>query len=194
MCIYVIHLNIVKFHPHGHPVTEEFVLRIVKSGPTKPHCFLRTLTSSHQPSQISSTHTTGIVPHDLKTGIVKPLMKKPLMDRNLNYQLISNLPFPSRILEKVVLHWLLSHLQVNNFCNAFQTAYWAVHITKTILLHAVHKTLFTVWTRHSLQCGQDILYSVDKTFFTFSQPVEQYTSARPFCLNFNILCLRIDGR
>ena len=90
--------------------------------------------------------TTGIVPHDLKTAIVKPLLKKPSLDKNLlkNYHPISNLLFLSQILEKVILHKLLSHLQANNLCNPFQSAYHAGHSTKTVLLHVVNDILFTL--------------------------------------------------
>ena len=58
-------------------------------------------------------------------------LKKPLLDKNLlkNYRPISNLPFLSKILEKVVLHKLLSHLQENNLSNPFQSAYRAGHST-----------------------------------------------------------------
>ena len=66
-----------------------------------------------------------------------------LADENLlkNYRPISNLPFLSKILEKVVLHKLLSHLQANNLCNPFQSAYRAGHSTETVLLCVVHNIL-----------------------------------------------------
>ena len=54
---------------------------------------------------------------------------------------ISNLPFLSKILEKVVLHKLLSHLQENNLINPFQSAYQAGHYTETVLLHIVNDIL-----------------------------------------------------
>ena len=105
---------------------------------------MKTLTSSCRPSRTSSTHlTTGIVPPDLKTAIVKPLLKKPSLDKNLlkNYRPISNLPFLSKILEKVVLHKLLSHLQENNLSNPFQSAYRAGCSTETVLLRIVNDIL-----------------------------------------------------
>ena len=70
---------------------------------------------------INTSLTTGIVPRDLKTAVVKPLLKKPSLNKNLlkNYHPISNLPFLSKILEKVVLHKLLSYLQENNPSNPF---------------------------------------------------------------------------
>ena len=54
---------------------------------------------------------------------------------------ISNLPFLSRILEKVILHKLLSHLQKNNLSNPFQSAYQAGHSTETVLLGIVNDIL-----------------------------------------------------
>ena len=92
---------------------------------------------------INTSLTTGIVPHDLKTAVVKPLLKKPSLDKNLlrNYRPISNLPFLSKILEKVVLHKLLSNLQENNFSNPFQSAYRAGHSTETVLLCIVNDIL-----------------------------------------------------
>ena len=69
--------------------------------------------------------------------------KKTSLDKNLlkNYRPISSLPFLSRILEKEVLHKLLSHLQANNLCNPFQSAYRAGHSTNTVLLRAVNNIL-----------------------------------------------------
>ena len=92
---------------------------------------------------INTSLTTGIVPRDLKTAIVKPLFKKPSLDKNLlkNYRPISNLPFLSKILEKVVLHKLLSHLQENNLSNPFQSAYRAGYSTETVLLRIVNDIL-----------------------------------------------------
>ena len=52
--------------------------------------------------------------------------KNNSLDKNVlkNYQPISNLPFLSKILKKVVLHQLIAHLQENNLYNPFQSAYW----------------------------------------------------------------------
>ena len=71
------------------------------------------------------------------------ILKKPSLDKNLlkNYRPISNLPLLSKILEKVVLHKLLSHLQENNLSNPFQSAYRAGHSTETVLLGIVNNIL-----------------------------------------------------
>ena len=92
---------------------------------------------------INTSLTTGIVPRDLKTVVIKPLLKKTSLDKNLlkNYHPISNLTFLSKILEKVFLHKLLSRLQENNLSNPFQSAYRAGHSTETILLCIVKDIL-----------------------------------------------------
>ena len=134
-------------------VTDEFVLKIINSASAKSceldpipttllyenlDILLPTITNI-----INISLTTGIVPHDLKTAVVQPLLKKPSFDRNLlkNYRPISNLPFLSKILEKVVLHKHLSHLQENNLSNPFQSAYRAGHSTETVLLRIVNDIL-----------------------------------------------------
>ena len=124
------------------PVTDEFVFKIINSASAKSceldpipttllyenlDILLATITNI-----INTSLNTGIVPRDLKTAVVKPLLKKPSLDKNLfkNYCPISNLPFLSKILDKVVLHKLLSHLQKNtHLSNPFQSAYRAGHST-----------------------------------------------------------------
>ena len=69
--------------------------------------------------------------------------KTTSLDQNVlkNYRPISKLPFLSKILEKVVLHKLLAHLQENNLCNPFQSAYRTGHNTETALLRVVNDLL-----------------------------------------------------
>ena len=73
----------------------------------------------------------------------KLLLKKPSLDKNRlkNYRPISNLPLLTKILEKVVLHKRLSHLQENNLSNPFQSAYRAGHSTETVLLRIANDIL-----------------------------------------------------
>ena len=135
------------------PVTNEFVLKIINSASAKsceldpiPTTFLFEHLDILLPTItniINTSLTTGIVPRDLKTAVVKPLLKKPPLEKNLlkNYRPISNLSFLSKILEKVVLHKLLSHLQENNLNNPFQSAYRAGHSTETVLLRIVNDIL-----------------------------------------------------
>ena len=111
-------------------------------------------------TNISNTSlTAGFVPRDLKTAVVKPLLKKPSLDKNLlkNYRPISNLPFLSKILEKVVLHKHLSHLQQNNLSNPFQSAYLAGHITVNDILSALDNDNISVLLLLDLSAAFDAI-------------------------------------
>ena len=92
---------------------------------------------------INVSLSSGVFPPELKTAIVKPLLKKPSLDKNelKNYRPISHLPFLSKLLEKVVLRQLLAHLEQNQLCNAFQSAYRAGHSTETALLRIMNDLL-----------------------------------------------------
>ena len=73
-----------------------------------------------------------------------PLLKKPGLEANSlkkkpkkkpnNYRPVSNLPFLSKVLQKVVLHQLRGHLLANSLSETFQSAYRAHHSTETALL------------------------------------------------------------
>ena len=71
---------------------------------------------------INTSLTAGIVPDCFKSAIVKPLLKKPGVDVNdlKNFRPVSNLPFLSKILEKVVMAQLETHLCRNNLCEVCQ--------------------------------------------------------------------------
>ncbi len=64
---------------------------------------------------INSSLSLGHVPKPCKLAVIKPLIKKPKLDpcELANYRPISNLPFMSKILEKVVSAQLCSFLLKN---------------------------------------------------------------------------------
>ena len=64
------------------------------------------------------------------------LLKKQGLDQNIlrNYRPVSNLPFLSKILEKIVLSQLQTHLKKNNLVEENQSAYRKYHSTETALL------------------------------------------------------------
>ncbi len=71
---------------------------------------------------INSSLSLGYVPKTFKLAVIKPL-KKPQLDTNdlVNYRPISNLPFLSKILEKVASSQLYSFLEKNYICDDFQS-------------------------------------------------------------------------
>jgi hypothetical protein len=84
---------------------------------------------------VNTSLTTGIYPSIYKAAIVKPLLKKPTLDPNelKNYRPVSNLSFMSKVLEKVVLAQVFSHLNSHNLISEFQSAYRLGHSTETAL-------------------------------------------------------------
>ena len=75
-----------------------------------------------------------------------PLLKKPSLDpeNSGNYRPISNVPFLSTIIEKVVLAQLLKHLQTNKLLYHLQSAYRSDHSTETTLLKLCNDILPTL--------------------------------------------------
>ena len=89
---------------------------------------------------INRSLLSGEVPSEFKAAVVKPVLKKTSLDPNQmkNCRPVSNLPFLSKILEKVVLRQLTNHLTSNYLTRKFQSAYRAGHSTETALLRIVN--------------------------------------------------------
>ena len=74
---------------------------------------------------VNSSLCSGVVPPQFKQAIVTPLLKKPGLDPNdlKNFRPVSNMPFISKILEKVVLTQLQKHLSEKDLLETRQSAY-----------------------------------------------------------------------
>ena len=85
---------------------------------------------------INTSLSTGIVPNCFKSAIVRPLLKKSGLDVNecRNYRPVSNLPYLSKLLERIILEQLNVHLSLNSLMPVFQSAYRPNHSTETALL------------------------------------------------------------
>lgn len=96
----------------------------------------------HVSSVVNKSLQESHVPAQFKQAIVRPLLKKPGLDKEelKNYRPVSNLPFMSKVLEKVVSGRLDEHLESNNLHDTKQSAYRSGHSTETALLQ-VHNDI-----------------------------------------------------
>ena len=92
---------------------------------------------------VNKSLSCGVVPQCFKHALVKPLLKKANLDPNClsNYRPVSNLPFLSKVLERIVLRQFLQHLESHSLLEPFQSAYRKCHSTETALLHVVNDLL-----------------------------------------------------
>jgi len=128
------------------PVTEDEVTRAIMSSPNKyceldpvPTSLLKQCSSILAPpitNIINLSLTSGIFPDQFKHSVIKPLLKKPSLDKEslLNYRPVSNLPFLSKLTERLVKSQLMEHLTNNSLLNSHQSAYLKFHSTETVLL------------------------------------------------------------
>ena len=79
---------------------------------------------------------SGKFPKSLKTALVRPLLKKPSLNANeqQNYRPVSNIPYVSKLIEKVVAKRLNDYMCTNSLHEEFQSGYRKYHGTETALL------------------------------------------------------------
>ena len=86
------------------------------------------------------TQITSIINLSLTEGSfpphVSPLLKKPSLNKDSmkNYRPVYNLSFLSKVLEKVVVKQLNTHINSSNTSNQYHSAYRKFHSTETALL------------------------------------------------------------
>ena len=113
---------------------------------------------------------SGIFPDLYKQANVKPLLKKISLDPNClkNYRPVSNLNFLSKLVEKVVAHQLVSHLQQFNLLETFQSAYKPYHSTETALVRVSNDILRAIDNK---QCVLLTLLDLSAAFDTIDHSI-----------------------
>ena len=85
---------------------------------------------------MNSSLQTGVFPAAFKGAVVRPLLKKSNLDCNdfNNFRPVSNLPFLSKVLEKLVFIQLNDFIIAHNVLEKFQSGFRVNHSTETALL------------------------------------------------------------
>ena len=102
----------------------------------------------------------GVMPKSLKHAIVRPLLKKPSLDKDTlsSYRPVNNLTQLSKVIEKVVALRIMMHVSDQHMVECFQTAYRKNHSTEsteTALLYVTIavKTAMNKKRNHLASCG-----------------------------------------
>ena len=126
-------------------VSSDSLFKLIQNSPSKS-CKLDALPTEllkscsgvllkHITFAINLSLSSGQFPRQFKNAIITPLLKKPGLDPVLsNYWPISNLPFLSKLLERVAASQLLDYMHSNSLFEPLQSAYWKFHSTETALL------------------------------------------------------------
>ena len=129
------------------PASEKEIEKIIKSAPNKsceldplPTWLLKLCLDELLPivtKIINTSLESSTVPKSFKSAHVRPCIKKPSLNPNElnNYRPVSNLPFISKILEKVVDVRLKQLLVRNNLHGVHQSAYRQFHSMETAKRH-----------------------------------------------------------
>ena len=80
---------------------------------------------------------SGIVPSDWKTANVVPIFKKGDRHTPSNYRPVSLTCVSSKILEHIVFHSIMNHVDLNSILVAFQHGFRALHSCETQLITTV---------------------------------------------------------
>jgi hypothetical protein len=85
---------------------------------------------------VNNSFRNGVFPDDCKTALVRPVIKKLDLDRDIlkHYRPVSNCSFLDKLLEKCAYNQLNEYLNANSLYGKVQSAYRRGHSTETALL------------------------------------------------------------
>ncbi len=127
------------------PITCSELEKIIKNSPIKsssldplPAQLFRQVFTRMLPTFvaiINKSLSTGVMPDCLKEAMLTPILKKPQLDPEdlNNYRPISNLPYLSKLIERVVAAQLVCHFKKHSISESSQSAYRKLHSMQTAL-------------------------------------------------------------
>ncbi len=109
-------------------------------------------------------------PHKLKAATVVPLLKKSTLDKEemKNYRPVSNLPYTSKLIEKVAVEQMKDHMDMNLLHEPCQSAYRKCHSTETALLRITNDLLCAMEDNH---CVLLVMLDLSAAFDTVSHSI-----------------------
>ena len=158
-------------HSQSPPLSHEFNLMLVSCSTVKNTIqSLSTKTGSLDPLptymiknyvDLLSPVITNIVKQSLSTGEflsplrlshVRPCLKKENLDKEIfkNYRPVANIPFLSKVIEKVAATQVYNYLQSYNLLPTMQCTYRKHHYTDTTLLCLTNDILRTIDSRQDV--------------------------------------------
>ncbi len=119
---------------------------------------------------VNKSLQTSQMPPQLKRAIVKPILKKTSDDsENMkNYRPVSNLPYISKIIEKVAVNQLDAYLTAHDLNEPLQSAYRTNHSTETALVKVSNDILLALDNR---KCVYLVLLDLSAAFDTIDHDV-----------------------
>ena len=110
------------------------------------------------------------MPNAVKEAIVKPLKKKPSLDKEdqKNFRPVSNLPFIGKLIETVVIDQIDTHLSKYHLHEPLQSAYTPGHSTETAIVKVTNDVLRALDNR---QCVYLVLLDLSAAFDTIDHQV-----------------------
>ena len=161
-------------------VSEEKLSKLILSGNSKS-CSLDPMPTSFVkgllPVLLPTIHTIvnkslqeSHMPSALKGAIVKPLLKKPSLDREnfKNYRPVSNLAYLGKLIESVVIEQIDEHLSTFGLHEPLQSAYTPHHSTETAIVRVTNDILCAL---DRGQCAYLVLLDLSAAFDTIDHQV-----------------------
>ena len=132
-------------------ITVEEVKKYIAKSPSKS-CALDPIPTSllkECPDEVSLVITNivneslskGYMPSCLKEALITPIPKKPNIAEFKNFRPISNLPFISKLIERIVVDKLSEYCAKNDLDENYQSAYRKHHSCETALLQVANAIL-----------------------------------------------------